>query len=257
MGAISSQMPRTSFCFNTEKNKNAWPLKEPLNSPINPLSPHHFHSPPPLPPPPKRVDDHPLPFYSFPKKKKTLPIFFSIGSFLLNSGFKYLNKKIVIFAPLNHPPRVNYSPLHTLRYDTFNTLSLRRGNLYQHVSPLRHATELSVERLAYLDKIYGVIHPCRRERAHRQDVVDARRNHTTLKHRNHPHRHDARRNHCENPTRKQLTPKARYVENNRVTVVNIICPGVVALARSCGHRNSKDSYHRTPFMPQRAEESIP
>ncbi|GBN58264.1 hypothetical protein AVEN_137153-1 [Araneus ventricosus] len=47
--------------------------------------------------------------------------------------------------------------------------------------------------------------------------MDARRNHTTLKHHNHTHlnhhnhthRHDTRRNHCENPTRRQLTPEAR------------------------------------------------
>ncbi|GBO28309.1 hypothetical protein AVEN_29499-1 [Araneus ventricosus] len=39
--------------------------------------------------------------------------------------------------------------------------------------------------------------------------MDARRNHTILKHHNHTHRHDARRNHCENPTRRQLTPEAR------------------------------------------------
>ncbi|GBL86614.1 hypothetical protein AVEN_194861-1 [Araneus ventricosus] len=46
--------------------------------------------------------------------------------------------------------------------------------------------------------------------------------------------------------------------NNREPVVIILCPGDVTLARSCGHRKSKDLHHGTPAVlddnPRRSSE---
>ncbi|GBM12408.1 hypothetical protein AVEN_211584-1 [Araneus ventricosus] len=39
---------------------------------------------------------------------------------------------------------------------------------------------------------------------------------------------------------KKTNPKALSCRNNRVPVFIILCPGAVALARSCGHRKSED-----------------
>ncbi|GBM22179.1 hypothetical protein AVEN_190832-1 [Araneus ventricosus] len=88
-------------------------------------------------------------------------------------------------------------------------------------------------------------------------MVDARENRTIRKGHNHSHRPDARRNQCEKIQREGIDSRGTSRRSNRVPVFIILCPGAVALARSCGHRKSKDLHHGTSSMPQRAQQSTP
>ncbi|GBM88218.1 hypothetical protein AVEN_204986-1 [Araneus ventricosus] len=93
--------------------------------------------------------------------------------------------------------------------------------------------------------------------AHRHGMVDAHENRTIRKDHNHSHRPDARRNQCDKIQPEGIDSRGTSCRNNRVPVFIILCPGAVALVRSCGHRKSENLHHRTPSLPQRAEQSTP